>query len=78
MYSDKRKLLSGPPDMQFASGCPSRLIDDGRGSRLAPLAELFQNSATCGVLCTSVSHKFFSLARLLFSPIKKDLLVIAL
>lgn len=30
MYSDKRKLLSGPPDMQFASGCPSRLIDDGR------------------------------------------------
>lgn len=77
MYSDKRKLLSGPPDMQFASGCPSRLIDDGR-DRVARLAELFQNSATCGVLCTSVSHKFFSLVRLLFSPIKKDLLVIAL
>lgn len=30
MYSDKRKLLSGPPDMQFVSGCPSRLIDDSR------------------------------------------------
>lgn len=30
MYSDKGKLLSGPPDMQFVSGRPSRLIDDSR------------------------------------------------
>lgn len=30
MYNDSHKSLPGPPDMQFASSCPSRLIDDNR------------------------------------------------